>query len=60
MRRPPAPTAYDTQKLKHMGLFGVMEGGETSDKAAIFGALTLKLDFVNLFLFLLRTFGQRR
>ena len=55
-----ALTAYDTQKLKQLALFGAMEGEETSQKASILGALTLYLDFVNLFLFLLRIFGRRR
>ncbi|WP_394368630.1 Bax inhibitor-1 family protein [Hymenobacter negativus] len=36
------------------------EGEEVSNKASILGALTLYLDFVNLFLFLLRIFGRRR
>ena len=53
-------TAYDTQKLKGIALLGVTEGEEVSDKASILGALTLYLDFVNLFLFLLRFFGRRR
>lgn len=55
-----ALTAYDTQKLKEMALLGVTEGDEVSEKASILGALTLYLDFINLFLFLLRIFGQRR
>jgi FtsH-binding integral membrane protein len=55
-----ALTAYDTQKLKQLALLGVTEGEETSNKASILGALTLYLDFVNLFLFLLRIFGRRR
>ena len=53
-------TAYDTQKLKQLALLGVTEGEEVSHKASILGALTLYLDFVNLFLFLLRIFGRRR
>jgi FtsH-binding integral membrane protein len=55
-----ALTAYDTQKLKQMALMGVTEGEEVSSKASIMGALILYLDFVNLFLFLLRIFGRRR
>lgn len=55
-----ALTAYDTQKLKQMALLGVTEGEEMSNKASILGALTLYLDFVNLFLFMLRLFGRRR
>ena len=55
-----ALTAYDTQKLKQLALLGVTEGEEMSSKASILGALTLYLDFVKLFLFLLRIFGRRR
>ena len=52
-------TAYDTQKIKNIG-FSVSEGTEEGKKAAIMGALRLYLDFINLFLLLLRLFGQRR
>ena len=52
-------TAYDVQKLKRIGS-GEEFGGEAANKLAIMGALTLYLDFVNLFLFLLRLFGDRR
>jgi FtsH-binding integral membrane protein len=52
-------TAYDVQKLKRIGS-GVEYGSEATNKLAIMGALTLYLDFVNLFLFLLRLFGDRR
>ncbi len=52
-------TAYDVQKLKRIGA-GVTEESETSRKLTIMGALTLYLDFINLFLFLLRFFGNRR
>ena len=55
-----ALTAYDTQKLKQIAFIGVTEGEEASHKASILGALTLYLDFINLFLFLLRIFGRRR
>ena len=55
-----ALTAYDTQKLKQLALLGVTQGEEMSNKASILGALTLYLDFVNLFLFMLRLFGRRR
>ena len=55
-----ALTAYDTQKLKQLALVGITEGEEVSEKASILGALTLYLDFINLFLFLLRLFGRRR
>ncbi len=57
-----ALTAYDVQKLKRIG-----EGMEYQDvsaadrkKVSILGALTLYLDFINIFLFLLRLFGGRR
>ncbi len=52
-------TAYDVQKLKRIGS-GVEFGSETSNKLAIMGALTLYLDFINLFLFLLRFLGNRK
>lgn len=52
-------TAYDTQKLKEM--YEVQsQGNEIASKAAILGALTLYLDFINLFLFLLRLLGGNR
>ena len=54
-------TAWDTQKLKAMVSGGmVVSGTEAARKLAIFGALTLYLDFINMFLFLLRIFGNRR
>jgi uncharacterized protein len=49
--------AYDTQKLKEMQMEGA--DGETFKKASIMGALTLYLDFINLFIYLLRFFGNR-
>ncbi|MDH3998739.1 MAG: Bax inhibitor-1/YccA family protein [Desulfuromonadales bacterium] len=52
-------TAYDTQKIKRMGEAGFADG-ESRHKAAILGALTLYLDFINLFLMLLRVMGDRR
>jgi FtsH-binding integral membrane protein len=54
-------TAYDTQKLKNMALTqpGGLEAGVVR-KGAILGALSLYLDFINLFLMLLRIFGDRR
>jgi len=52
-------TAYDTQKLKQIGSKG-FENEESMEKIAILGALTLYLDFINLFLFLLRIFGGRK
>ncbi|RSK48247.1 Bax inhibitor-1/YccA family protein [Hymenobacter rigui] len=54
-----ALTAYDTQKMKALAFVGIHDD-ETDRKAAVLGALTLYLDFVNLFLFLLRIFGRRR
>jgi len=52
-------TAYDVQKLKRIGT-SISQGTETARKLTIMGALTLYLDFINLFLFLLRFFGNRR
>ena len=52
-------TAYDVQKLKRIGAQMGSEG-EMTRKFTIMGALTLYLDFINLFLFLLRFFGNRR
>jgi hypothetical protein len=54
-----ALVAYDTQKLKDMAIYG-FDGEATAKKMSILGALTLYLDFINLFLFLLRLFGSRR
>jgi FtsH-binding integral membrane protein len=54
-----ALTAYDTQKIKNANVIG-NEGTEEDDKEAIMGALTLYLDFINLFLYLLRIFGKRK
>lgn len=51
-------TAYDTQKIKKM-LMQTAHMGEVGQKMALLGALTLYLDFINLFLFLLRIFGNR-
>ncbi|MDD3885908.1 MAG: Bax inhibitor-1/YccA family protein [Victivallaceae bacterium] len=55
-------TAYDTQKIKQLavGVDGGQIDGETGKKYAVLGALTLYLDFINLFLMLLRLFGNRR
>src|SRR3954466_14035430 len=52
-------TAYDTQKIKSM-YFVVQGSGELAAKSAVMGALALYLDFINMFLFLLRLFGDRR
>ncbi|WP_335966246.1 Bax inhibitor-1/YccA family protein [Galbibacter sp. PAP.153] len=54
-----ALTAYDTQKIKQLNIIG-NEGTEEDTKEAVMGALTLYLDFINLFLFLLRLFGRRK
>ena len=54
-------TAYDVQKITAMGASGIMESGaEAIRKGAIMGALALYLDFINLFLSLLRLMGDRR
>lgn len=52
-------TAYDVQKLKRIGE-GIEYGSASASKMAIMGALTLYLDFINLFLMLLRVFGGSR
>lgn len=52
-------TAYDTQKIKNMSM-GIDSSSEEGNKASIMGALALYLDFINLFLFLLRILGRRR
>lgn len=52
-------TAYDVQKLKRIGA-GVEYGAESTKKLVIMGALSLYLDFINLFLFLLRFLGNRK
>tara|TARA_R110002096_G_scaffold39845_7_gene108705 strand:- start:1899 stop:2606 length:708 start_codon:yes stop_codon:yes gene_type:complete len=52
-------TAYDTQKIKKMSL-GLDANSEEGKKGAIMGALMLYLDFINLFLLLLRVLGNRR
>ncbi len=52
-------TAYHTQKIKKMNIIG-NEGTEEDKKEAIMGALTLYLDFINLFLYLLRIFGRKK
>lgn len=52
-------TAYDVQKLKNIGA-GLEYGDASSKKMALMGGLTLYLDFINLFIYLLRIFGRRR
>ena len=51
-------TAYDVQKIKNIGN-QIDQGSETAQKMMVLGALTLYLDFINLFLMLLRLFGNR-
>ena len=54
-------TAYDVQKIKRIGEEGILaQGDEVVRKGAVMGALTLYLDFINLFLMLLRFFGGSR
>ena len=53
-------TAYDTQRLKAIGENINVNDKENLRRASIMGALTLYLDFINLFLMLLRIFGNRR
>ena len=50
-------TAYDTQKIKELYLEA--DDGETMGKKAVMGALSLYLDFINLFLMLLRLLSNR-
>jgi FtsH-binding integral membrane protein len=52
-------TAYDTQKLKAM-YYQVAGTGEMMAKASIMGALNLYMDFINMFMYMLRFFGDRR
>lgn len=51
-------TAYDSQKIKQM-LLEAPDAGEGAQKLALLGALSLYLDFINLFIYLLRIFGRR-
>ena len=52
-------TAYDTQKIKQMCM-QAPDAGEHMQKLALLGALSLYLDFINLFLYLLRIFGNNK
>lgn len=52
-------TAYDVQKIKNL-FADVDNANDEVKKIAVLGALTLYLDFINLFLYLLRLFGRRR
>ena len=51
-------TAYDTQKIK--SIYAHVAGTDMMGKSVVMGALNLYLDFINMFLFLLRLFGDRR
>ena len=51
-------TAYDTQNIKE--LYSPMDDGTVAGRKAVMGALRLYLDFINLFLMMLRLFGDRR
>ena len=55
-----ALTAYDTQKIKQMLMTYGDEVNEQTQKIALLGSLTLYLDFINLFIYLLRIFGDRK
>ena len=52
-------TAYDSQKIKEM-MLQAPDASEGAQKLALLGALSLYLDFINLFIYLLRIFGSRR
>jgi hypothetical protein len=51
-------TAWDTQRIKEM--YSAMDDGTVAGRKAVMGALSLYLDFINLFLFMLRFMGNRR
>jgi FtsH-binding integral membrane protein len=53
-------TAWDTQRLKNEYLGGLQMGGELAAKVAIMGALSLYLNFINLFMMLLQLMGNQR
>jgi uncharacterized protein len=53
-------TAWDTQRIKEMYYGYQYADGQIASKTAILGALSLYLDFINLFMFMLQLFGQRR
>jgi FtsH-binding integral membrane protein len=53
-------TAYDTQRLKNDYIYGyASQGGAVAERASILGALSLYLNFINLFTLLLQLLGQR-
>ena len=51
-------TAWDTQRLKNEYIYGAMDG-DTAQRTAVIGALSLYLDFVNMFALLLQPLGHR-
>ena len=51
-------TAFDTQKIKR--IYSGSDNVDTTSRKAIAGALTLYMDFINMFLYMLRLFGNRR
>ncbi|MFT0892041.1 Bax inhibitor-1/YccA family protein [Pseudochelatococcus sp. G4_1912] len=51
-------TAWDTQRIKEM--YYALDGGEVAAKKSVLGALSLYLNFINMFMFLLQLFGQQR
>ena len=53
-------TAYDTQKIKQLAAHMCGADEETTNKVALLGAITLYLDFINLFLYILRILGRRK
>lgn len=53
-------TAYDTAKIKEMAAASDRNGGDVTGKIAVIGALSLYLDFINIFLYMLRLFGKHR
>ena len=54
-------TVYDTQRIKNMTAAGLMQGDSlVVNRVGVMGALKLYLDFINLFLFMLRILGRRR
>lgn len=53
-------TAYDTQKIKEMGETAPIDDAVAIRRGALLGAITLYLDFINIFLYMLRLFGDRR
>ncbi len=53
-------TAYDTQKIKEMGETAPIDDAVAIRRGALLGAISLYLDFINIFLYLLRLFGDRK